>query len=132
MSIPSERTRPPAHQPTLFELPAGPPAETPPATEAGGRPGLRTADREPIVFRAAPLDALLPQEHPARLVWAYVQGLDLTSLYDGIQAVERGPGRAPIDPKILMALWLHATVEGIGSARHLDGLCREHAAFQWI
>jgi hypothetical protein len=31
-----------------------------------------------------------------------------------------------------MALWLHATVEGIGSARHLDGLCREHAAFQWI
>jgi hypothetical protein len=31
-----------------------------------------------------------------------------------------------------MALWLHATVEGVGSARHLDELCREHAAFQWI
>jgi transposase len=132
MSTPSERRRPPAHQPTLFELPAGPPAETPPATEARGRPRLRTANREQIVFRAAPLDALLPQEHPARIVWAYVEGLDLTPLYDRIQAVVRGPGRAPIDPKILMALWLYATIEGIGSARQLDELCREHAAFQWI
>ena len=53
-------------------------------------------------------------------------------MYDRIKAVERGPGRAPIDPKILMALWLYATVEGVGSARHLDELCRDHAAFQWI
>ena len=53
-------------------------------------------------------------------------------MYDRIKAVEGRPGRAPIDPKILMALWLYATVEGVGSARQLDGLCRDHAAFQWI
>ena len=132
MSTPSERQRPPAHQPTLFELPADPPAEAPSLTETRGRPRLRTANREQIVFRAAPLDALLPQDHPARIVWAYVEGLDLTSLYDRIKSVERGPGRAPIDPKILMALWLYATIEGIGSARQLDELCGEHAAFQWL
>lgn len=90
------------------------------------------ANREQIVFRAAPLDALLPDDHAARLVWAYVEGLDLSVLYDRIRSVERGPGRAPIDPKILLALWLYATIEGIGSARHLDELCRAHAAFQWI
>ena len=132
MSTPSERQRPPARQPTLFELPADPPAEAPPITETRGRPRLRTANREQIVFRAAPLDALLPQDHPARIVWAYVEGLDLTSLYDRIKSVERGPGRAPIDPKILMALWLYATIEGIGRARQLDELCGEHAAFQWL
>ena len=60
------------------------------------------------------------------------RGLDLTPLYDRIKAVERQPGRPPIDPKILMALWLYATIEGVGSARQLDELCREHAAFQWI
>ena len=114
MSTPSERQRPPAHQPTLFELPADPPAEAPSITETRGRPRLRTANREQIVFRAAPLDALLPQDHPARIVWVYVEGLDLTSLYDRIKSVERGPGRAPIDPKIPMALWLYATVEGVG------------------
>jgi transposase len=97
-----------------------------------GRPRLRTANRQQIVFRAAPLDALLADDHPARLVWAYVEGLDLAPLYDRIKAVEGAPGRAPIDPKILMALWLYATIEGISSARRLDELCREHVAFQWI
>ncbi len=132
MSNPSVRKRPEAHRPTLFELPTDLPAETPPAAEMRGRPRLLMANREQIVFRAAPLDALIPHDHPARIVWAYVEGLDLAPLYDRIKAVERGPGRAPIDPKILMALWLHATVEGIGSARQLDELCGMHSAFQWI
>jgi transposase len=132
MCTPSERKRRQADQPTLFELPIGPPAETQPANQVRGRPRLRTANREQIVFRAAPLDALIADDHPARIVWAYVEGLDLAPLYDRIKAVEGAAGRPPIDPKILMALWLYATVEGIGSARHLDQLCREHSAFQWI
>jgi transposase len=112
---------------------AGDPSAEPKAADPGrGRPRLRTANRQQIVFRAAPLDALIPGDHPARVVWDYVGGLALGSLYDRIKAVEGRPGRAPIDPKILMALWLYATVEGIGSARHLDELCRDHAAFQWI
>jgi transposase len=93
---------------------------------------VRAANRQQVVFRAAPLDALIAQDHPARVVWDYVEGLDLAAVYDRIKSVERGPGRTPIDPKILMALWLYATVEGVGSARRLDELCREHAAFQWI
>jgi transposase len=132
MSTPSERKRSPVDQPTLFELPSEPPTEAQPETPSRGQPRLRTANRAQIVFRAAPLDALISPDHPARTVWAYVEGLDLTPLYRRIKAVERGPGRAPIDPKILMALWLYATIEGIGSARQLDELCREHAAFQWI
>jgi len=53
-------------------------------------------------------------------------------LYDRIQAVEGRPGRAPIDPQILRALGLDATVEGVGGARPRDGPCRDHAAFPWI
>jgi transposase len=132
MSTPSDRERSRDHQPTLFELPAEPPAETPLTSEGRRRPRFRAANRQQIVFRAAPLDALIPLDHPARLVWDYVEGLDLAPLYDRIRAVDGGPGRAPIDPRILMALWLFATIEGIGSARHLDELCREHAAFQWL
>ena len=132
MSTPTDRKPSQTRQPTLFKLPAEPPHEGTPATRSRGRPRLRTANREQIVFRAAPLDALLPHDHPARTVWDYVEGLDLSALYDRIRAVERGPGRAPINPMILMALWLYATIEGIGSARHRDELCRDHAAFQWL
>ncbi len=133
MSTPSDRNRPPAQQPTLFEGADDRPSQAPPPNpEPTGRPRLRVANRDQIVFRAAPLDALIPHDHPARIIWDYVNGLDLKPLYDRIKAVEGGSGRAAIDPKILVTLWLHATVEGIGSARHLDELCREHAAFQWI
>ena len=132
MSTPSPRQQSQADQSTLFEVGDTPPPEAKPSDPARGRPRLRTANREQIVFRAAPLDDLIPDDHPARIVWDYVEGLDLSPLYDRIKAVERGPGRAPIDPKILMALWLYATIEGVGSARQLDELCREHDAFHWI
>lgn len=39
---------------------------------------------------------------------------------------------APPPTKILLALWLYATVEGVGSARELDRLARDHLAYQWI
>ena len=81
MSTPSERKRSPVVQPTLFELPSEPPTESQPETPSRGQPRLRTANRSQIVFRAAPLDALIPPDHPARTVWAYVEGLDLTPLY---------------------------------------------------
>jgi transposase len=132
MSTPPEGKRSQRDQPTFFEVAGDPPPASRPTEPARGKPRLRTANREQIVFRAAPLDALIPEDHPARIVWLYVEGLDLTRLYDRIKSVERAPGRTPIDPKILMTLWLYATIEGVGSARRLDELCREHAAFQWI
>jgi len=132
MSPPSDRARTQTKQSTLFEAGDGPPSAVNASGPRRGRPRLRTANRTQIVFRAAPLDALIPDDHPARAVWDYVEGLDLSALYGRIKAVEHGPGRAPIDPRILMALWLYATIEGIGSARHLDKLCGAHAAFQWL
>jgi transposase len=132
MSTPTGRKPSQDTQPTLFEAVGEESlvAQTPDSVQ--GRPRVRTANRQQIVFRATPLDALIPHDHPARVVWDYVERLDLSPLYDRIQSVERGPGRDAIDPKILMALWLYATVEGVGSARRLDELCRVHAAFQWI
>lgn len=61
-----------------------------------------------------------------------MEGLDLSELYSRIKAVEGRAGRPPIDPRILLALWLYATLEGVGSARALARLCEEHTVFQWI
>ncbi len=114
----------------LFDL--GPVEATPTEPVAGGTPRLRRAQRDQVVMRCLPLDALLPEDHRARIVWDYVQGLDLTTLYSQILAVEGGQGRAATDPKILLALWLFATIEGVGSARALARLCEEHVAYQWL
>jgi transposase len=93
---------------------------------------LRAANRQQIVWRSAALDELIPTDHPARIVWEFVEGLDLSPLYDSIKSVAGRAGRPCIDPKILMALWTYATVDGVGSARQLDKLCRDHDAYRWI
>jgi len=117
-------------QAMLFALP-----EERPATErpiGGGRPRLRCANRIQIEFRALALDDLLPEGHQARIVWQYVSGLDLTPLLKLIAAVEGHAGRSPSDPRILLALWLYATLRGVGSARQLAELCKDHVAYQWV
>jgi transposase len=133
MNNPDRSRRPVSHPPTLFEMPAQPdPEVSAAATPLVGVPRLRTAVRDQIVFRSAALDDLIPPEHTVRAIWEYVVGLDLAALLEPILAVQGRPGRSPIDPKILLALWLYATTRGVGSARQLDALCRSDIAYQWI
>lgn len=108
------------------------PKATPEPTRAPGVPRLREANRTQVCLRPVDLEGLLPEDHRARLVWAYVEGLDLTPLYQEIQAVDGEAGRPATDPKILLALWLYATLEAVGSARALDRLCTMHLAYQWL
>jgi transposase len=88
-------------------------------------------DRQQVVA-AMPLDGLLDTDHQARVVWDFCCGLDLTLLYDRIRSRHGGRGRAAIDPRLCVALWLYATLEGVGSARALARLCAEHNAFRWL
>jgi transposase len=78
------------------------------------------------------LEALLPSDHRARIVWSFVESLDLSALYDVIGSREGEPGRPPPDPAVLLALWLYATVEGIGSARQLERLAQRDVAYRWL
>jgi transposase len=119
---------PKGNEGVLFVLLASEPQEAPPP----GRARVRRAERHQVVMQMASLDSLLPDDHRARLVWEYVEGLDLSGVYAKIQAIEGRAGRDAIDPKILMALWLYATLEGVGSARQLARLCEEHLAYRWL
>jgi transposase len=78
------------------------------------------------------LEAMLPPDHRARVVWSFVESLELTELYDAIKSREGEAGRPAADPAVLLALWLYATVEGVGSARELDRLTERDLAYRWI
>src|SRR5271157_3394363 len=88
MKNPDDSQSPRLEQPPLFETPADPAGQAPPseAPSSSGCPRLRTANRQQIVFRTASLDELIPLDHPARIVWDYVEGLDLSPLYDRIKS----------------------------------------------
>lgn len=93
---------------------------------------LNEAVRNQVEWIPRTLDSILPEEHRARAVWAMVERLDLKALYAPIKAVEGRPGHPASDPKVLLALWLYAHVEGVGSARHLARLCEEHDVYRWL
>jgi len=61
-----------------------------------------------------------------------VEQLDLSAFYAPIKVVEGGPGAAATDPKILVALWLYATSQGVTSAREIDVLRVENVAYIWL
>jgi transposase len=101
-----------------------------PAPTAAAR--VLTAQRDQIALRPVDLESTVGPEHAVRNVWAFVERLDLSALYGEIGSVEGGVGRAAIDPKILMALWLYATVDAVGSAREIERLTETHDAYRWI
>lgn len=117
--------------PTLFPLPQ----QTGPSSLPATRPSearVLSPVREQVQLVPRTLDELLPAGHKARAIWNVLQKLDLAAFYSSIKALLDRPGRAAIDPRILLALWLLATVEGIGSARRLARLCEEHDAYRWV
>lgn len=108
------------------------PASVAPAKEGVGVPRIRKAERSQAELRACSLDDLIAPDHPARLVWRFVEGLDVSELLAGIKAVVGHVGHPPADPRILVALWLYATIDGVGSARRLAELCGSHGAYRWL
>jgi transposase len=124
-------TPPESSQPTFFETPAATAGEARPAASSTP-PRLRPIQRHQIEMRTESLDQRLPDDHPVRAVWAYAEKLDLTPLYEKIRAVEEHPGRNATDPRVLVCLWLYATIDGVGSARKLDELCQTDRVYEWI
>ena len=100
-------------------------------SEGGGARYLRP-NRDRLEWRMVDLDGSLPHDHRVRVVWGFVEGMDLSDFYARIGSRAHGAGRPAADPAVLLALWLFATLEGVGSARRLAELCERDNAYRWL
>lgn len=103
-----------------------------PTPDLNAPPRLRRPDRQQLLVQPRTLDELVPEDHPVRALWALVQRWDLTRFLERIRARGERPGRAATDPQLLIALWLYATIEGIGCGRQLARLCTESDPYKWL
>ena len=134
MNTPPDPQPPRLEQPPLFETPADPdwparPAEPP---ILSGRPRLRTANREQIVFRAAALDELIPPDHPAGS-----SGIMSRAWISAPCTTPSRPSRAirGVPPSIPRSSWrFGSTPPSRGSAAPVNSTnCAErHDAYRWI
>jgi transposase len=108
------------------------PQQQAPRRDAAGEPRLREPERNQVEWRSVDIDSLIGMDHPARMIWAYVEGLDLRDFETPIKSRAGRPGPPTISPRLLLALWLFAISQGIGSARALDRLCKSHDAYRWL
>lgn len=90
------------------------------------------ADRRQVRLIALDLEAAVGANDQVRAVWAFAERTDLSSFYGEIKSKVGLPGRPAIDPRILFALWVQATLDGIGSARELERRCTVDFRYQWI
>jgi transposase len=109
-------------------------AEQPAPERAVGRgaPRVQVPRRDEPSWQVVDLDALIAPDHPARLVWSFVTSLELDALYAAIKACAHTVGRTPIDPRLLLALWLYAVIDGVGSAREIVRLCQRDLVYRWL
>lgn len=97
-----------------------------------GAPRLLEPKRDQVELRAVDIESLIGESHPARVIWTYVEGLDLSALEARIKARDDRPGHPATSPRLLLALWLVATSDGVGSARALERLCEHHDVYRWL
>ena len=93
---------------------------------------VRRPERSRVEMQFLSLEQLLDKDHRARLVWKFVQSLDLEPFYRRIKVAGDVPGQAAIAPEILVALWMLATLAGIASARELDRRCETDIPYRWL
>jgi transposase len=99
---------------------------------AAGSPRMKPIDRSQDELRTFSLEELLEEFHPTRALWEFLGGLDLSGFESGIKAVEGRPGQATLQPQLLIALWLQACMDGVGSARELSRRCETQPAYRWL
>jgi transposase len=103
-----------------------------PETRPGGVLRLRVPQRDQVEMHFASLDEMLQSDHSVRAIWEFVRGLDLSAWLREVRAVEGACGRDATDPRLLLALWVQATVDGVASARELARRCELHLVYQWL
>lgn len=96
------------------------------------QPRFKAIDRRQAFFRCVDVEALIDEDHPARAIWNTVEKLDLSAFCTQTRAVQGWAGRSPMNPGLLVSLWVYAYSQGVGSAREISRLSSYHPAYQWL
>lgn len=94
---------------------------------------IRPVCRERTWLFPPSLEELIPVDHPARFVAAFVDGLDRAAWCGMDIAVDGDPLGAPAyDPRGLLCVWLYGFMTGTRSSRKLEAGCRDQMPYLWL
>lgn len=94
---------------------------------------LRPFSRDQAWLLPPTLDQLVPEDHPARFVAAFVEALDRQAWSElGIDLEGDAEGAPAYDPRALLSVWLYGFMTGVRSSRKLEVACRDQVPYLWL
>ena len=94
---------------------------------------LRPFNREQAWLLPPTLDELIPADHPARFIAAFVDGLDAEA-WDELEIDLAGDpmGAGAYHPRALLSIWVYGFMTGVRSSRKLEAACRDQISYMWL
>ena len=94
---------------------------------------LRPVNRDQAWLLPPTLGDLLPENHSARFVAAFVDGLDRVG-WAGMEIdLDGDPLGAPAyHPRALLSVWIYGFMTGVRSSRKLEAACRDQISYLWL
>lgn len=94
---------------------------------------LRPLSREQTWLFPPTLEELIPADHPARFVAAFVAALDRAAWAELDVAPDGAALGAPAyHPRALLGVWLYGFMTGLRSSRKLEAACRDQLPYLWL
>jgi len=93
---------------------------------------IRIPQRDQMIFRSESLDEMLTPDHPARAIWEFTEKLDFSAWMSKIRSRPGEVGAKAHNPRVLLTLWILATLDGVRSAREVARLTEDHTAYRWV
>lgn len=94
---------------------------------------VRELNRQQTWLLPPTLDELIPDDHPARFVAAFVDTLDSNTWQKlSIKLEGEALGAPCYHPRALTAVWLYGFMTGTRSCRKLEAACRDQLPYLWL
>lgn len=93
---------------------------------------FRHIERNQPTWMLVDLERMLDESHPARAIWEFVGGLDLSRFEGKVRVKVGGAGRDSWSPRLLISMWIYAYSRGLSSAREVERQCEWAPGFQWL
>lgn len=94
---------------------------------------LRPFNREQAWLLPPTLNELIPADHPARFIAAFVDGLD-AEMWGELEIDLAGDpmGAGAYHPRALLSIWVYGFMTGVRSSRKLEAACRDQISYMWL
>ena len=94
---------------------------------------LRPFNRGQAWLLPPSLDEMIPADHPARFIAAFIDGLDAEAWEELEVDLAGDPmGAGAYHPRALLSIWVYGFMTGVRSTRKLEAACRDQISYMWL